>query len=361
MFDHKHYVPILKGKDAEFGAIKELSAEAKARLTPLIEIPPIPYDFENDQPAKSVDDHLEKVVEKLLACWMFHRPLFLDLLYIPESEAMEDGGHPLSYLFDNARKKQLKLIPVTALSRPDSYQAVVKEVIATDKLGVCVRVEADSFEEILESKGKLGELLAFLGVTPKKTDLILDFKEIATAHVPTTVIAAAQIMKGLPHVNDWRTITLAGSAFPQSLMKVKPNVPHKFTRAEWQVWETFASGRKKVPRLPTFGDYSINHPEPSEVDPRLMMMTANLRYTIEQEWLIFKGRSVKFHGYEQFHDLCAAVIAHPEYRGPDFSRGDKQISECAGRAVSPGNATTWRKIGFNHHMTLVTKQIASLT
>ena len=90
-----------------------------------------------------------------------------------------------------------------------------------------------------------------------------------------------------------------------------------------------------------------------------MSMSANLRYAIERDWLIFKGRSVKFHGYEQFNDLCATVTAHPEYRGPEFSRGDRQIKECAARSDQPGNATTWRKIGFNHHMTLVTKQIAS--
>ena len=34
MFDHTHYVPILKGKEGEFSALRELKAETKDLLTP---------------------------------------------------------------------------------------------------------------------------------------------------------------------------------------------------------------------------------------------------------------------------------------------------------------------------------------
>jgi hypothetical protein len=38
-----------------------MTAEVKAALTPVIEIPPIPRDFGDEQPAMTIDAHLEKV------------------------------------------------------------------------------------------------------------------------------------------------------------------------------------------------------------------------------------------------------------------------------------------------------------
>ena len=48
-FNHTHYVPTLKGRAGEYGALQAMTAEVKAALTPLIEIPPIPWDFDNVQ------------------------------------------------------------------------------------------------------------------------------------------------------------------------------------------------------------------------------------------------------------------------------------------------------------------------
>jgi len=38
MFDHKHYVPIIRWKQGEQIALRELFPEDKARLTPLIQL-----------------------------------------------------------------------------------------------------------------------------------------------------------------------------------------------------------------------------------------------------------------------------------------------------------------------------------
>jgi hypothetical protein len=107
MFDHKHYVPILKGRKGEYGALETLSPAVKNALTPLIEIPPIPWDWQEEQPAKSIGSHLEKVGVNLQRCWPSDRPLCLDLLWISESERMSDGGHPLEYVFRTARERSL--------------------------------------------------------------------------------------------------------------------------------------------------------------------------------------------------------------------------------------------------------------
>jgi hypothetical protein len=68
MFDHTQYVPILKGKEGEYSALRELTGSVKDLLTPLAEIPSIPYDFENDAPAKTVDEHLRQVTLSTAKC-----------------------------------------------------------------------------------------------------------------------------------------------------------------------------------------------------------------------------------------------------------------------------------------------------
>ena len=99
MIDEKHYVPILKGKMGEYRALKELTPDVRKRLTPIIEIPPIAWDYINDIPAKTIDQHLSKVPENLFSSWNENRPIFLELVYL-ETESMSDGTHPLTKIFN---------------------------------------------------------------------------------------------------------------------------------------------------------------------------------------------------------------------------------------------------------------------
>ena len=96
MFDHRHYVPVLKGLKGEYDALSVTPAPVKARITPLIEIPPIPWDFGDSLPAKTIDQHLRKVTDNIKKGWGTDSPAFLDLVWIAGTEQMADGAHPLN-------------------------------------------------------------------------------------------------------------------------------------------------------------------------------------------------------------------------------------------------------------------------
>jgi hypothetical protein len=363
MFDHKHYLPILKGKEGEYAALSELAPKSKEKMTPLIEIPPIAWDFEAGAPEKTIDKHLEKVSDRIAGCWDINKHIFIDLLWIPESEVMSDGQHPLTYIFDNARMKTQSFIPVTGIRRGSNYQDAVKAIAAEDKRGVCLRLENNDFDEVWELDTKLPELLEALNIIPETADLILDFKEIPESQTSTVAVAIRSIISAIPDIEKWRSLTFAGTGFPSNLSDIEASSIGSIFRSEWSVWETLVKHRAKLKRLPTFGDYAINHPEPFErleLDPRLIRMSASLRYTADKEWLIVKGRNTKDHGREQYHGLCQLMIKRPEYKGTGCSWGDDYINGCAGRSTNPGNPTIWRKVGTNHHLTFVTEQIASL-
>lgn len=361
MFDYTHYVPILKGKEGEYGALKELSSTVKDRITPLVEVTPIPWDFENEVPAKTIDAHLGKVTDKIKGCWPEKTPIFIDLLWIPETERMSDGRHPLTFILDSARSKDLYLIPVTGVARNRDYQMAVKDAALKDRRGYCLRLENDDFGEFGTLGTKINDLLGEIGTGPDEVDLLLDFKEISSSQTAAVSIAANSLISTLPFIAQWRTLIFAGTGFPPDLSDVAASSVKTIARSEWTVWQSLVSTSSTIKRKPSLGDYGISHPSAIEIDPRIMKMSANLRYTTDTDWLILKGRNVRDHGFDQFHALCRQLIARPEYKGAAFSWGDQSISDCAARTTNPGNATTWRKVGTNHHVTLVAGQLASLS
>lgn len=54
------------------------------------------------------------------------------------------------------------------------------------------------------------------------------------------------------------------------------------------------------------------------------------------------------------------ITSDPEFKGSDVSAGDRWIAYvAAGRSPETGNATTWRRVGPNHHIMLVTRALAT--
>jgi hypothetical protein len=358
MFDHSHYVPILKGKEGEYGALKELSSGAKQGLTPLFEVISIPWDFQKERPKEFIDVHLKDVAEKIFNAWGTDQPVYVDPYWIDEAERMNDGRHYLTFIFDDARTKAVQGVPVTGLRRDRDYQAAAKAIVATDQRGLCIRLENDDFIELFDLSRNLDSLLTAIGVTKDQTDLLLDFREIGINQTASVALAAQSILSLLVSIFEWRSLTFAGSGFPSEMPG--PSTLTLAPRTEWIVWQQLARHHQQIPRLPTFGDYGIGHPDLlDDVDPRMMRLSAAIRYTTDNDWLLLKAGLLRKKGYGQFHDLSRLLLRRPEYQGPSHCWGDEFINLCAGRTKNPGSLTTWRKVGTNHHLTLVRQQVSS--
>ena len=351
------YVPVLKGRAGEFGALQTLPDHVRAELSPVLEVPPVPWDYALDEPAKSLDAHLSAVVPKISKCWG-NNLAWLDLIWISADDRLEDGRHPLAAIFNEARAKDLKLVPTTGLWRDEAYQAAVRESCGVDRRGVGVRVQLVDFEDLAAGYQSVGELLASLNCSPENTDLILDLGPVGPDSSAAVLVAVMAILQNLPNVARWRSLVLIGGSFPQNLVGLAPDYISSITREEWRLWRALRQRANVVRRLPTFGDYGVAHPEPSEVDPRIMSPSASIRYTATDNWIVLKRRSLRVHGFEQFHEVCGVLIERPEYSGREFSWGDDHIWKCAHRQDGPGNLTTWRKVGTSHHLVFVTGDLA---
>ena len=351
------YVPILWAKDGEFGALRQLAKEVRDRLTPLLEVPPIPWDYADDCPARGIDQHLEKMANKIDKAWGNQSPLLLDFEWINPAERLVDGSHPVTYVFDNARLLGLKLVPVITLARDEAYRDAVAAAVRLDARGACLRVQPDDLTE-QDLGPKVRELLRSLALQISEVDLLIDVRGIQPAALDAVGASVSEAIEALPRIEDWRSFVLAGTGFPDTLAGMPQSDVTRVARVEWACWRRFARQRR-LRRIPTFGDYAISSPAPSDVDPRVMKPSASVRYTADDAWVVFKGRNLKDHGYDQFHDVCRRVLRAPEYSGNDFSWGHRYIYDCANRRVSRGNLTTWRKVGTSRHLTFVVEQIAT--
>jgi len=359
-FDYHHYVPCLRWKQGEYQAVWRLPNTTKRLFTPLIEIPELGWDFEEEKENKTIDELLTNFASKKVVKKWGSPPCFIDLNLIPPSERMENGVHPIRFIFNELRTIYCTAIPVTGLLRDGKYQQEIKAISDKDGKGVCLRI---TLEQAAKStiKAEIDSLLATLTIQATDCDLILDLGTPNFVPIEGFVKIIKSIATKLPYLNSWRTFTILGTAFPETMAVVKKG-GEIFPRYEWKLYKMLVAELKKSGmRLPTFGDYAISHPTVLKLDMRKAKPSATIRYTIDDGWYIVKGENVKDEKYgkfKQYRGLSKKAIDSKYYYDSTFSWGDDFIQRCANGGKT-GNLSTWRQVGTNHHIVKVTQDIAS--
>jgi len=360
MFGSSHYVPILKGKDGEFRALSTLSSDAKARLTPFIDIPRRDKDFKSNLPKPNFDIYLQKKAVKIHKAWGVERPLFIDVYDLKLDLKIPSGLHFVEFFFSELRNLKIKAIPVIGFDRSNdpNYLQAVKNVVLKDNRGLCVRLMDQDLESPTASYAELKNVLQSIGVPKRKIHILFDFRSISENESKDTAALAFDLLAELPNKKEWLTLTLAASSFPQDLGNILPQSTDTISRTEKEIRDLLVKQKRQIQRFPAFGDYGICHPDILDYKP-FFTPSAAIRYTLEKEWLIIKAGSIKKYKFDQFRDISKTLRNRADYYGPNYSWGDNYINECAEHTVGKGNLTTWRQVGTNHHITLVGNQIAN--
>jgi hypothetical protein len=352
-FKHRHYVPILKCKSAELGALRLLLPEDKQQMTPLLELSPnlILLKNKKDWIAR---DLFKKVAEQIAACWGF-TPIFIDIELIEALLPLPQGKNPISLFAEVARTFLLRVIPVTGINRSPEYQTAVEKIVAIERRGVCVRLKEDDVRNPLLGK-QLKQLLAKFKISEKQVDILVDLKVIGD-----TSMKLAEICNRIPSLSLWRTFTLACGAFPKDLSKLEKNQEHELSRSDWLYWNGQLKEGAVLPRRPSYGDYAIQcplySPPPDNSNP-----SASIRYTSESYWLIMRGEGLYNEGgagYDQYWAEANLLSKRKEFCGAGFSKGDKYIYKIGQQTKEKGTPQTWLRAGLNHHLTFVIRQIAN--
>lgn len=347
------YLPILKWKRGEFAALRELSLPDKSKIIPMLELQDDTVDVDEDVAAVSGPTSFDRAAAQAMRAWGT-TPFFIDGDELDQPVAAAPA--PIERLFDACRRAGLAPIPGIGIGASTSHCQAVARIIASDKRGCAVRI---GVEDLVASNigSVVASLLATLGVSGPSVDLVLDWRAIGPGDAATTTLAAGAVIPTLPHLNSWRSVIFAASSFPQTLTAAGTGLS-TIVRAEWLVYQRLLANRPGGARI-AFGDYAIAHPIYA---PAPFLGSASVRYTITDEWLIARGRTLKgpvHGGFSQFQGLCGQLITNPAYCGASFSWGDDYIARCSQGQVGTGNLTTWRSVGTNHHLTFVARQLAS--
>jgi hypothetical protein len=344
-----NYTPILRGKSAEYGALKELDVGTILDLKPYIQIP--------HQNQRDIETDLARHVSNLKKSWpVKHQPVIIDTSSIePDSTTL------LATITPQYRWEGLTVCPAITMKQVSNGCALDPKELSYTRAGVAVRLTPSDFENPSNVGVFLKWLMSHLLLAPRDIDVYLDFGAIDD--VMTTVFAAERCLKAIPHLTMWRKVYVAATGFPERLAEAVPTgqidtVP----RLGLQVWERLADTFHNIDL--GMADYVVDNPDASrhleQLTNRPIVVPVDLRYTTDDGFLIFKGGKA---AYGLFFDHCETLVTRPEFKGGDFSWGDAEIA-CRAHPqddehVGPGNAMIWRKIAINHHLTLAALQLST--
>lgn len=327
------YVPIVKWKKGEQEALRELDDSIKKQIIPLIELTP--------------DINFSKF-QSTLDYWE-NKHFYFDV--IPEFYE-ENNGEVYFELLKQCDPEYV--IPVVFLS--DNLSAL-KEAYNYSNNGIAIRITNNDFEGLENDLNALKD-----NFTYENIDLIIDLKEINKDTLSDRKIILKAILPDIPDIKSFRNIIIAGSSFPQSLSDIEKYEPVLLDRYEYKFWESTKDLASKYNINLLYSDYCVNHPSFFQFIIG-MSPSFNIRYSCNDSFLIMKGDSLKKGGLESDNVIrfCEKLINSGEFSGKEFSWGDNYIyTRCKDDAKSFGNLTTWRKVGTNHHITLVVNQLSNL-
>ncbi len=363
MFKYNHYVPILKSKKGELDALSQISRITKNKLTPFIDVHRVPLKYPERVPTKSLARHLRDIVEKLKEPCEGNNPIFIDMYEIDTSSLIKNI-HPIEYLHSLLVENSIYAIPAVGFDRDNDYVAAISNITNNNNSEICIRLLGDDLVSVRELNHNLNDLLRRTDCSCSDAHLLIDLRSLEGDASKGLIKRIASIINDIESLAEWKTLTVAASSYPQSLVKVKANTIVNVARSDFDLWNRLIDGTHGVEREPSFGDYGIVHPVQPEIDPRHMNASAKIRYTLGNSWLVVKGKGVRKKkdddpGFKQFHNLSRKLVDRSEFMGGSFSRGDAYVVNCANERASCGNLTTWVKNDTTHHLTFVAKQISS--
>lgn len=286
-------------------------------------------------------------------------PLFLDIMRMKPTHPVitTKGIVPLlERVYWAARRRGLAFVPVAWVGKSDvAHLKIVHDAVDADGRGVALRYPIRTLAlEPTKQKVYFAQMLKATGAEVTSADLLIDLDYLDTdAEIHAEDLGPA--IAGVMGLGDWRSVALLGTSMPSMLGCIPEGTLGTLARKEWDVWT--ALSKLGLARLPSYGDYAIQHPTPPQ-DGGGPSMRANIRYTIDDVTLVARGRGpVIQEGAEQYVSLCQELVARKEFAGRDYTWGDRSIDDCANGVEEPGGQNVWRGAGTSHHLRFVTDQL----
>jgi Beta protein len=324
------YVPMMKTKAGETDALQNSSPTLRAKAMPLLHV------CETVSP---------KFAKQLGAAW--NGPL----TGLDGSFNYQRSGSTATFssLLSALRNEGVLCMPSLGLADPQPYQQVARSLV--DENGLIIK----------SSLANLSAVAGFIStnaLAPDDVDLVIDLKHVAAIDIPTFAGYVISVLnQNAPQLASLRTVTLAAAAAPKdhSSLAYGANV---LPRTDWQLWSIVSNN---VSFRLDYGDYLTGHPDLTE-PPGVAMANATVsaRYTLDNDWLVIKGRSTSGpYGQPmgvQYMAHAGVIVSHAGFGGVG-AWADNQISQAASGAPKMGSRQKWAGFAANRHVELVANRM----
>lgn len=333
------YVPMLKCKQGELGALAWLSGGDRARLAPLVEI--------RDG---------AKQVPGLASAWSdTNNVLFVHALNVDDY----DDAAWVTIVDDLLTALDGERVPYVPVATTDDSPAVVARLAAACAAagrGAAIRLDGEAavLTPPATLAAEVAALLNGLGVGEANCDLIVDLGLVRDSLVARVTTAEAAL-RSVPNLPAWRNVVLALSAFPESLGDVVPAGSVMALPREDALAFTTLVGRGAA-LVPIYADYAIGTPFYADIP---WAPIPALRYAAGEFWHIHRG-ATKANRSAQYVALCSGLTAAGHFAGAGASRGDQYLSAVAAGHDGPGNPMTYVRAGTSRHLACVLDRLATL-
>lgn len=348
------YIPFLKAKANEFGAIKSLSKERKQLVAPFFDLP-----LKKDMDAKVLKKTIETAARKFCLNMKGVPEYFVDDYDIPDSILI--GGRPsYEYLAACMLAQDLNFNPVVGIDRTaDRNSCVFTPAVtrAVNNRRIALRVSSDDLVSYNLVRADILHLIAMGNGIYDRWVLVID-NRVCTGVDP--IARAAQIKAfciAAAADHAYEAIVITGSTLPPVAGDIlSTNSEKHLARNEIAIYSNAIAGLSGHKVL--FGDYTIVSPDysDSDIDPRNMLnVTApKVVYSYEDKHYIVRGGGIKTHprGFKQYNDIAATIVAKSFFRRGN-SEGDLYLVEKAaglGSTVMPGSVL---KPTINSHISFM--------
>ena len=224
---------------------------------PLLEI--VPGSVEEPERPSQLRTVISRTAKRL-ETWAGSR-LLLDAGFLPPEAAPGDEfgtlGNSVMAAIDQGLTRRLSSISMT------THRSIATQQRSAEELhrGIAIRLGTVDLDEDSEDiEDALTELLNTLHVERQDVDLILDLGAVnGDLSVRAGARLVADALRGLSAMDEWRNVIITGGAFPSDLSAFEPWTLGEAPRYDATLYD-YLRQRRRLPRIPTFGDYAVTHP-----------------------------------------------------------------------------------------------------
>ena len=328
-FDKYRYYPSLRSRLWEMRGYRELGAEEKDNLLPIIVLA-------SHGRTRTIADVGAKVEEALEG-----RPRIVDLEQSPiyacdECRKLSDPENGFAAWRDFV-SAQNNAVPTALLTSDAPLRDVVRQVMLLESAGQQVVVRSRSPQSDLQI---LSAIISAVD-TVDSLLIVLDFGYVRS-RAKARAIEAANVINALREVDDAARIVVMGSSYPKSA------AAYDDAAAALEIEERAMHAALGGDTVAIYGDFASIHPEPME--PMMTRFVPRIDYPLPDAWIFRRVRADQG-GYQR----CAQLITELVDWDPSLVKnkvwGAEKIDLAAkGDLTSMNSPAPWIAVRVNLHL-----------